>query len=127
MAKTVPLIDTSVFIEALRGNKKMQRALCGMNGFYYPMVVRKELWKKRNLSVAEEKEIEKYLSKGKAVFIDTSILEGVRVLAPLFRKKQIADSNDIIIAATAMVKNLPLITLNKKHFSFIKGLKLVSL
>ncbi|MBI2639109.1 PIN domain-containing protein [Candidatus Peregrinibacteria bacterium] len=126
MAEAIPLVDTCIIIEALRGSKKMLRFL--KNGlFYYSVITEKELSRKRGLKKGEVIEIEKLLASGKRIFIDTQILEGMRVLAPLYVKKRIRDKNDVIIAATAFVKKLSLFTLNTKHFSFIKGLKLVSL
>lgn len=126
MAETIPLVDTSIIVEALRCNKKMERFL-KQGLFYYSVITEKELFKKRNLRGGEIIKIEKWLSRGRRLLIDTQVLEGIRILAPLYRKKQIDGRNDIIIAATAFVKKLPLSTLNLKHFSFIKGLKLIKL
>lgn len=95
--------------------------------FYFSTVTRKELLKKRGLKTSHRQEIKNLLSAGKEIFLNPSILEGVRLLYPLFMKKGVKDTNDMIIAATALVKNLPLATLNRKHFVFIKGLKLIKL
>lgn len=127
MAKTAPLIDASVFIEALKKDKKSEAFIHNLNRFYYSVATRKELFQKKGLSRTEETAIEDILSKGIIIFLNTAILEGVRILKPVYHKKNIKDINDIIVAATALAKNLPLATLNKKHFSFIKGLKLIKL
>lgn len=124
MAETIPLIDTSIFIEALNGNKQLGDFLYNSDLFYYSFVTRKELFKKKGLSNSNKKTIKQLLSLGTIFFLDPAILECMRFIAPLFHKKNIKDTNDIIIAATAISKNLPLATLNRKHFSFIKGLKL---
>lgn len=49
-----------------------------------------------------------------------------RVKADLETKGKRLDDFDLLIAATAMINNLTLVTRNKKHFKRIKGLKLVS-
>jgi predicted nucleic acid-binding protein len=41
-------------------------------------------------------------------------------------ENKLIESPDIFIAATAMKYNLPLATLNKKHFERIEGLKLIT-
>ena len=81
----------------------------------------------KGLGGSEKMQIKKMLFAGKMIFLDPTILEVLRLVAPLYHKKQILDANDMIIAATALAKNIPLATLNRKHFSFIKGLKLVHL
>ncbi len=126
MAEAAPLIDTTIFIEAIKGNKKARNFLIRHEGFYYSVISRKELFQKKGLKASEELKIEQYLSLGKMLFLDTSILDGLRVIMPIFLKKHIQDRNDMIIAATALAKKLSLVTLNRKHFSFIKGLKLIS-
>lgn len=126
MATTIPLIDTCIIIEALRGNKKWRYCL-KQTFFYYSIVTEKELFKKQNLRKREIIDIKNILSNGRKIFLDTQILDGVRVIAPIYRKKHINDRHDIIIGATALVKKIPLVTLNRKHFSFIKGLKLIDL
>lgn len=127
MAKTVSLIDTCIFIEVLHGNKRIAYFLKRKEKFFYSSITKKELFKKRGISNSQKLAIKELLYHGKLLHIDETILETVRILAPIYYKKNIHDSNDIIIAATAISKNLPLATLNRKHFSFIKGLKLVHL
>jgi len=40
-------------------------------------------------------------------------------------KNKLIDAPDILIAGTAMRNNLPLATLNRKHFERINGLEMV--
>ena len=47
-----------------------------------------------------------------------------RILDSLERKGQVIGSNDIMIAATALVRNAVLVTNNTREFSRIDGLKL---
>ena len=47
-----------------------------------------------------------------------------RVLDSLERKGQVIGNNDIMIAATALIRNATLVTNNTREFSRIDGLKL---
>jgi len=43
----------------------------------------------------------------------------------LRKENKLIDFRDIFIAATSLVFNLPILTLNKKHFARIKGLEII--
>ena len=58
-------------------------------------------------------------------FNDSVVEYASRVVLELKRKRALIDMEDIMIAATALAHNLPLATLNRKHFERIDGLKLV--
>ena len=49
----------------------------------------------------------------------------VDINAELKKKRKQIGMADLFIAATAMANNLPLVTLNKKHFDRIVGLTLI--
>ncbi len=58
--------------------------------------------------------------------IDREISEKAAELFTLLRSKGITiDNEDLLIAASAISHNLPLLTVNKKHFSNIANLDLV--
>lgn len=44
----------------------------------------------------------------------------------LKRKRNLIDTADLFIASTAVANNLPIATLNRKHFERIDGLKVIS-
>ena len=43
----------------------------------------------------------------------------------LKRKRKLTDTADLLIASTALANNLPIATLNKRHFERIEGLSIV--
>ena len=58
-------------------------------------------------------------------FNDPIVEYAYRIVLELKRKRALIDIEDIMIAATALAGDLPLATLNRKHFERIDGLKLV--
>lgn len=71
------------------------------------------------------KRIESDLSKYVHISINAEITD---IFIDLFRKYTLGHRSDIpdaLIAATALYYQLPLYTLNKKHFQFIPGIELI--
>ncbi len=58
-------------------------------------------------------------------FDDAAIEKARALYRPLKRKNCLLDLGDILIAATAIVNDLPLATLNQRHFERIDGLRLI--
>jgi len=58
-------------------------------------------------------------------FTDDIVTKSHEIILDLKRKSLLLDMEDIMIAASAIVYNVPLATLNRKHFERIDGLKLV--
>lgn len=124
MAKIKLLIDTDIFIDALRGIKSAGNLfrLKEME-LYCSVLTKKELLSKEGLRDSERKEIIALLSKTKIFRIDDDIASKFSFLLKQYGGKQEVFS-DYIIAATAWAKNLPLMTRNKRHFEPIKEIKL---
>jgi predicted nucleic acid-binding protein len=67
------------------------------------------------------------------IFLELSILPfdskankiAVGIYQELKAKNKLIEIPDILIAATALVNNIPLATINKKHFNRINGLHLL--
>ena len=58
--------------------------------------------------------------------IDREISEKAAELFTVLRSEGITiDNEDLLIAATSIILNLPLLTANMKHFSYIKNLNMV--
>lgn len=123
-------IDTSVAIRILNNDKVLVKIFTRIPTLYLPVTVEGELLFG---ALNSERHI-KNLKTFKA-FIDTcAILNINSEIAKEYAvlRKQLKDSgtpipeNDIWIAATCLVYQLPLATLDK-HFSFIKKLSLVKL
>jgi len=55
-------------------------------------------------------------------FDDEIALKAGRIYHELRKKNQLIEFRDIFIAATCLIHELPLATLNKRHFERIEGL-----
>ena len=55
-------------------------------------------------------------------FSDFVAVEAAKIYHQLRISNKLIEFRDIFIAATCLVNDLPLVTLNKKHFTRIKGL-----
>jgi predicted nucleic acid-binding protein len=49
----------------------------------------------------------------------------IEIYQELIKKNELIDLADLFIGATAITHNIPLATLNKKHFKRIKGIELI--
>ncbi len=72
--------------------------------------------------------VESFLNRAELLgFNEAAARKAAEIFKELKSSGNIIGLNDIFIAATAMVNDCPLATLNTKDFSRIKGLKLVKL
>lgn len=55
---------------------------------------------------------------------DEIIRQGAKIYGDLHRSGKLIGDADVLIGATALVNQLPILTLNIKHFQTVKGLKL---
>ena len=120
------VVDTSVLVDFLRRENKRKSLFyqlvekgCDLK---LPMVVCAEIYSGK--SVWRDKAvgglIKEWLSGMEVVVMSLEICRE----AGEIRAKYGIDLIDALIAATAKINKLPLVTLNKKHFLMIKGLKL---
>lgn len=58
-------------------------------------------------------------------FTDAVAQKAAEIYHKLRLSNQMIEFRDIFIAATCIVNELPLVTLNKKHFKRIEGLKIL--
>ena len=58
-------------------------------------------------------------------FNDAVALRSGQIYQELRKRNQLIDFRDIFIAATCLVNDLPLATLNRKHFERVEGLILI--
>jgi len=58
-------------------------------------------------------------------FTDDIVTKSHEIVLDLKRKSILLDMEDIMIAASAIIYNVPLATLNRKHFERVDGLKLI--
>ncbi len=121
MAKVSVLVDTDIFIDYF--NTSRFHALFDSTRFtlYYSIVTRKELLTKPGLRDAERESILVELTRCRLIPLSDSIAARY---SDLRRLHPSLDKGDALIAATALVKRLPLMTRNKRHFQMVTSLTL---
>ncbi len=121
MAKISVLIDTDVFIDYF--NSGRFHALFDPANFtvYYSIITKKELLTKPGLRESEREAILTELSLCRLIPLSDSIATRY---SELHRRFPALTRGDALIAATALVKQLPLVTRNKRHFRVVKDLVL---
>ena len=119
MEKISLLIDTDIFIDYF--NTGRFSTILENDSFvvYYSIVTEKELLSKRGLKASEKEAILYALKNYRRIKIDNVIALKYSELKQLYPS---LDREDILIAATAITKNLPLVTSNYKHYRRIKEL-----
>ena len=124
MARIKLLIDTDIFIDYLKGISPAKVLFRSKNvDIYFSVLTKKELLKKPGLKDSERKKIINVLSQLKIISIDSDISAKYSLLLTKYHHSHLQPP-DAIIAATAWSKKLPLLTRNKKHFSYIQEIRL---
>jgi predicted nucleic acid-binding protein len=121
MAKVSVLVDTDIFIDYF--NTSRFHALFDSARFtvYYSIITKKELLGKPGLRESERESILVELTRCRLIPLSDSIAARY---SDLRRLHPSLDKGDALIAATALVKRLPLMTRNKRHFQMVAGLTL---
>jgi hypothetical protein len=121
VAKLPVLVDTDVFIDYL--NTGLFFSVLENREFviHYSVVTRKELLSKQGLRAAERQSIRRILRRHRLVRLDNRIAD---VYSRLRRDHPSLEKEDCLIVATALVRDLPLLTRNWRHFRAVKGLHL---
>ena len=102
------LLDTNIILYILSGDKIIANYL--RNKILYTSIICEiELFSYKSISLNEEKEIQKFLSKFRIISIDQSVKE----LSIQLRKKYSLKIPDTIIAATSISLGIPLVTADK--------------
>lgn len=117
-------LDTNAVIELVRGNKEVIAQFNEFSIFYLSIISVYEYGRGKLTLEQVEEDLEKFN------FITINykiIIKAIEIYKDLIKKGELIDDNDIIIGACCIVNNIPLLTLNKKHFDKLKkfGLKIV--
>ncbi len=121
MAKISLLLDTDIFIDYFNAGRF--HALFDSRRFtvYYSAITKKELLTKPGLRDNERTSILAELAQCRLIALSDSITAHY---SDLPRRHSSLEKGDALIAASALVKHLPLMTRNKRHFQMIPGLTL---
>jgi predicted nucleic acid-binding protein len=110
------LVDTDVFVDHLRGARRLQ---AGRGPIFYSVVTRCELFAGRD---AEEETVRRLLGAFEEIPVDRAVAER----AGRLRRAGGLRTPDALIAATALERELVLVTRNTRDFQSARGLKLRS-
>ena len=120
--------DTGIFIEHLRAKDKLSTTLYKMSensGLYVYAVTVYELYMGAT-SGDKEKDVRVIIENFTTLpFTDAIAQKAAELYHKLRLSNQMIEFRDIFIAATCIVHELPIVSLNNKHFKRIDGLKIV--
>lgn len=119
MAKVSVLVDSDIFIDYF--NTGRFHSLFDSDRFivYYSIITKKELLTKLGLRDAEREAILTELGKCRLIPLSDAI---TAQYSDLRRRFPAMAKGDALIAATALIKQLPLLTRNNRHFRVIPEL-----
>jgi len=124
VARIKLLIDTDIFIDYLKGMSPSKAVFRSKDiVIYCSILTKKELLNKPGLKDSERKKIVSIFRELKTILIDSDISIKYSDLLVKYHERGLQPS-DAIIAATAWSKKLPLLTRNRKHFTYIEEIKL---
>ena len=119
MAKVPLLIDTDIFIDYFKVGLLRQVFEGKEFEVYCSVVTKKELLSKSGLKESERQAILLTLKRYRLIPLNDRI---VRKYSDLRGRYPTIEKADALIAATALVRKLPLVTRNIRHFQNIDGL-----
>jgi tRNA(fMet)-specific endonuclease VapC len=122
------VIDTGIFIEHLRAKDKSSTILFGLADETELFISAVSLYELYMGATSKEKmqDIINLTSDLTILpFTDEIALKAGQIYHQLRASNQLIEFRDIFIAATCLVFNLPIATLNKKHFRRIDSLKIL--
>ena len=122
------VIDTGLFIEHLRAKDKLRTTLYLLpenTELFVSSVSMYELY--MGATTTEKENDVRAVTEDLRIlpFTDAVAFQAAQLYHQLKKQNKLIEFRDIFIAATCIVNNLPLVTLNKKHFQRIENLKLI--
>ncbi|WP_299289401.1 type II toxin-antitoxin system VapC family toxin [uncultured Mucilaginibacter sp.] len=122
------VIDSNILIEHLRTKDKLStkfyKLLQGNEKLFISAVSVYEIY--CGAATKDKEKNIKLLIKDITIlpFDFEASLKAAEIFRQLKAKNQLIEFRDIFIAATCIIENLPISTLNRKHFERIEGLKI---
>ncbi len=128
MAHNLILADTSILIDYFRKSDKSNSVLIALfdQGYDFSIsaITHYEIYS--GATVQQLPFWSSLLDRTKVLPFDETVSQlAINLNSALKRKRKQIGMADLFIAATAISNNLPLSTLNKKHFDRIDGLSLI--
>ena len=124
MARLSYLVDTDILIDWLKGRAWAKELIwSGDARLYCSSVTRKELLSKPDLKDSERQRILRLTRHIRVLNVDPVIAAAASELLQKYSRHPL-QVNDALVAATAWVKQLPLLTRNRKHYEFIEEIEL---
>jgi len=119
------LLDTNILIEIFKGNKNIALKLSSIDDcFAISSISQMELFYGA-FNKKEINQLERFLSDFYIYHLTPAISTKAVELIKTYSKSHNLNLPDSLIAATAIIKKTPLITLNLKDFKYIKELELI--
>jgi predicted nucleic acid-binding protein len=118
------LVDTDIFIGYLNHRQHREYLESAEWQVHYSVVTKKELLAKQGLSDRERQAILFLLERYRQINITQPIANCFAELRQLYPT---LEREDALIAASALIRRMPLFTGNQRHFRVVVGLKLLSL
>ena len=128
MERTGMVVDTSIFIEFLRAKDKTKTALFLIPDIYHLYISSVTLYELLIGANSPEKVNDiKILTESLPVlaFNEDVASRAAQIYLHLRQQNKMIEFRDIFIAATCIVNDLPVKTLNLKHFERIDGISFV--
>ena len=119
MGENQLLVDTDILIAYI--NRRAYRTYFEnpQNKIYYSAITKKELLSKQGLKDSERRAILTLLRRFRLIRIDQRISSEYSRLRSAYPS---LERGDALIAASALVRKLPLLTQNLRHFRLVRGL-----
>ena len=119
------LLDTNILIEILKDNRKTIEQVQSLNQTLAisSITVMELYYGARNKT--EVNKLEKFVSLFEIIHLNEAISSHATRLVKTYAKSHKLDIPDSLIAATALVSRVALLTYNTKDFKYIKRLELV--
>ncbi len=128
MAESLVLIDTSILIDLFRKTNKENSNLVSLvrQGYTFCISSITEYEIYTGATLHQINYWDDFLEITQVLPFDKNVARvAVKINAELKKKRKLIDLADLFIAATAIANNLPISTLNKKHFNRINELTII--
>jgi predicted nucleic acid-binding protein len=122
------VVDTDIFIEHLRAKDKSSTTLYKLSDEPQLFLSAVSLYELYMGATTKEKQNDiKIITEDLIIlpFTDAVSIKAAEIYHRLRLSNQMIEFRDIFIAATCLVNDLPIATLNKKHFKRIDDLKIM--